>query len=95
MLSNQWFGRFLKVYLLWLPWQPEFFMEHNYLKEFERGHLRNIPEKFGKITVNSLRSFLKEKFTDARTEEWTHDGHNSMTIAHWPLASGAKNQNLK
>ena len=33
MLSNQWFGRrFLKV-LLWLPWQPEFFIEHNYLKE--------------------------------------------------------------
>ena len=24
-------------FLLWLPWQPELFMEHNYLKEFERG----------------------------------------------------------
>ena len=24
-------------FLLWLPWQPEFFMEHGYLKEFERG----------------------------------------------------------
>ena len=29
--------RFLKVFLLWLPWQPELFMEHNYLTEFERG----------------------------------------------------------
>ena len=35
--SNWWFGRrrFLKVFLLWLPWLPEFFMELNYLKEFE------------------------------------------------------------
>ena len=28
---------FLSFFLLWLPWQPEFFMEHNYLKEFESG----------------------------------------------------------
>ena len=42
---------------------------------------------------------MKEEFTDARTDEWTngrtdertHDGHNAMTIARWPLASGAKN----
>ena len=26
-----------------------------------------------------------------RTDAHTHDGHNAMTIAHWPLASGAKN----
>ena len=25
---------FNSFFLLWLPWQPEFFMEHNYLKEF-------------------------------------------------------------
>ena len=39
MLSNAiLFGRrFLKIFLLWLPWQPEFFMQHNYLKEFEGG----------------------------------------------------------
>ena len=23
---------------------------------------------------------------------WTHDRHNAMTIARWPLTSGAKNQ---
>ena len=23
-------------------------------------------------------------------DEWTHDGHNAMTIACWPLASGVK-----
>ena len=32
--------------------------------------------------------------TDGRMNEWTngrtHDGHNAMTIAQWPLASGAK-----
>ena len=44
------------------------------------------------------RSFLKGKFTDARTHGQTngqtHNGHNSMTIARWPLASGAKNHPL-
>ena len=30
-------GDIFKGFLLWLPWQPELFMEHNYLKEFERG----------------------------------------------------------
>ena len=30
---------------------------------------------------------MKEEFTDA----CTHDGHNAMTTARWPLASGAKN----
>ena len=38
--------------------------------------------------------FLKEKFTnsrtDERTDEHTHDGHNDMTIARWPSASGVK-----
>ena len=29
--------KIFKGFLLWLPWQPELFMEHNYLKEFERG----------------------------------------------------------
>ena len=28
--------KIFKGFLLWLPWQPELFMEHNYLKEFER-----------------------------------------------------------
>ena len=30
---------------------------------------------------------------DARMDERTHDGHNAMTIARWPSASGAKNGN--
>ena len=29
--------KIFKSVLLWSPWQPEFFMEHNYLKEFEIG----------------------------------------------------------
>ena len=29
--------KIFKGFLLWSPWQPEFFIEHNYLKEFERG----------------------------------------------------------
>ena len=32
-----WEEKIFKGFLLWLPWQPELFMEHNYLKEFERG----------------------------------------------------------
>ena len=32
-----WEEKIFKGFLLWLPWQPEFFMEHNYLKESERG----------------------------------------------------------
>ena len=42
--------KIFKGFFLWLPWQPEFFMEHNYLKEFER----NIPVKFGKNPANSF-----------------------------------------
>ena len=30
----------------------------------------------------------------ARRTGQTHDGHNAMTIARWPSASGAKNQSL-
>ena len=33
--------------------------------------------------------------TDGLTDGRTHDGHNAMTIARWPLASGAKNSNHK
>ena len=32
-----WEEKIFKGFLLWLPWQPELFMEHNYLKKFERG----------------------------------------------------------
>ena len=39
---------------------------------------------------------MKKEFTDGRTDAQTetdqhiHDRHNTMTIARWPLASGAK-----
>ena len=29
--------------------------------------------------------------TDGQMDGRTHDGHNAMTIARWPLASGTKN----
>ena len=32
-----WEEKIFEGFSLCLPWQPEFFMEHNYLKEFERG----------------------------------------------------------
>ena len=32
-----WEEKIFKSFLIWLPWQPELFMEYNYLKEFERG----------------------------------------------------------
>ena len=35
--------KIFKGFLLWLPWQPEFFMEDNYLKEFERGPPKEQP----------------------------------------------------
>ena len=35
-----WEEKILKGFLLWLPWQPEFSIEHNYLKEFERRPLK-------------------------------------------------------
>ena len=30
--------------------------------------------------------------TDRQTNGWMHDEHNTMTIARWPSASGAKNE---
>ena len=96
-----WEENTFKDFLIWLQWQPEFFMEHKYLKEFEEDYLENIPVKFNKNPVNSFcqrRSFLKAKFTDAHTDEQTdgqtdrqmHNKHNTMTKACWPSASGAK-----
>ena len=32
--------------------------------------------------------------TNGRTDRRTHNGHNAMTIARWPLASGAKKSGL-
>ena len=32
-----------------------------------------------------------EAHRDKRTDRRMHDGHNTMTIVRWPLASGAKN----
>ena len=54
MLSNQWFGRrrFLKVFYLW---QPEFFMEHNYVKEFERG----LPKEHSSVKTKNLTHLRK------------------------------------
>ena len=54
-----WEEKIFKGLLLWLtsepvPWQPEFFMEHNYLKEFERGPPK---EHFGEIWSNPVNSF--------------------------------------
>ena len=40
---------FKGFFLLWLPWQPEFFMEHNYLNESEKG-----PPKEHSCEVNSF-----------------------------------------
>ena len=79
--------KIFKGFLLWLPWQPEFFMEHNYLKELKEDHLRNIPVKFGKNQDNSFRG---EVFFVGKINGRTHNRHNAMTIACWPLASGAK-----
>ena len=77
--------KIFKGFSIWLPWQQEFFKEHNYLREF--------PVKFGKNPVNSFwrEVFLQEKFTDACTDKQTHDRHNAMNIARWPSASVAKN----
>ena len=56
----------------------------------------NIPVKFGKNPVSvSEEKFFTEKVygrTHGRTDGRTHDGHNAMTIARWPSASGAKNE---
>ena len=49
-----WEKKIFKGFLLWLPWQPEFFMERNYLKDLKEDHLENIPVKFGKNPVNSF-----------------------------------------
>ena len=66
-----WEEKMFKGFLLWLLWQPELFMEHNYSKNLKEDHLRNIYVKFGKNTVNSFwgEVFLKEEFTDACTDE--------------------------
>ena len=70
-------------------------MEHNYLKEFERGPPKEHScEIWKKSSQKYLRSFLKAKFTDAGMEGRMHDWHNAMTIARWPSTSGAKNQGL-
>ena len=36
----------------------------------------------------------EEKFFKEKIYGLMHDWHNAMTIARWPLASGAKNQAL-
>ena len=52
-----WDEKIFKGFLLWLPWQPKFFIERNYLKE---DHLRNIPVKFGKNqSIVSEEKFFK------------------------------------
>ena len=64
--------KFFKGFLLWLPWQPEF-MEHNYLKELERGPLKEHScEIWLKSSQKFLRkSFFNAKFTDTRTDGQT------------------------
>ena len=92
-----WEGKIFEGFLLWLPWQPEFYTEHNYLKEFDRGppkkHSCEVWSKSSQQFLN--RNFLKEEFTDACTDKcmhgWTHNRHKVMTIACWPTASEAKN----
>ena len=100
-----WEEKIFKGFLFWLPLQPEFFIEHNYLKELKEDHLEPFLGNFVKI-----QSIVSEKFfegriygrthgrTDARTNgqtySWTHDGHNAMTTACWPSASGAKNHRV-
>ena len=61
----------------------------------KEDHLRNIPMKFCKnqVQINSPEKFFEGKVYDELTEGRTEgrtDGHNAMTIARWPLASGAK-----
>ena len=75
-----WEEKIFKGFLLWLPWQPELFMEHNYLKEFERGPPKEHScEIWLKSSQQFLRrSFLKKKFTDACTDERT-DGRMTDT----------------
>ena len=55
----------------------------------------NIPVNFVKLqsTVSEEKFFEGSVYgcTHARTDGRTHDGHNAMTIARWPSASGAKN----
>ena len=90
-----WEEKIFNGFLLWSPWQLEFFIEHNYLKEFQRGPPKE--HSFGKNPVNSFwgqvfwRKSLRTTWTHARTDGLTHDGHNAMTKARWPSASGAKN----
>ena len=55
-----WEEKIFKGFLLWLPWQQEFFMEQNYLKDLERGP----PKKYScekTQSVVSEKKFFKEK----------------------------------
>ena len=65
MPSNEWFGvrRFLKDFSLWLSWELEFFIEHNYLKNIERGSPKEHScETWLKIqSTVSEEKFFKEK----------------------------------
>ena len=89
--------KIFKCFLLWLPWQTEFLMEHNSLKEFKKGPPRehSCVEKIQSI-VPQKTVFVRRVYrcTDGRTEGRTHNGHNAISIARWPLASGAKNHQL-
>ena len=40
--------------------------------------------------IVSKEKVFKEKISDAHTDGQTHDEHNAMTVALWPLAIGAK-----
>ena len=50
-----WEEKIFKGFLLWLPWLPELFMEHNYLKEFERGPPKEQRRKTLKFYFSETR----------------------------------------
>ena len=61
--------KIFECFLLWLPWQPEFFMEHNYLKEFERGPPK---EHSCEIGIKN-HSIVSEKFFEGKVDGRTKD----------------------
>ena len=74
-----WEEKIFKGFLLWLPWQPEFFMNTIIWINLKKDHLRNIPVKFCK---NPVISFWGEVFFEGRVYGRTHTWTNGWTNGH-------------
>ena len=78
-----WEEEIFKGFLPWLLWQTKFFMEHNYLKEFERGPPKEHSCGIWLLRKSDGKYWLQTEgwmATDGRMDRGKH--------VHYPLLQG-------